>query len=58
VQEPGASLRQLTFEADNFKPALSSDARYVVFVSTRAGAMNIWRMSADGTQMKQLTSGT
>jgi len=58
VQEPGASLRQLTFEGDNFKPALSSDGRYVVFVSTRAGAMNIWRMSADGTQMKQLTSGT
>ncbi|HMG74263.1 MAG TPA: protein kinase [Pyrinomonadaceae bacterium] len=57
VQEPGASLRQLTFEADNFKPALSSDGRYVVFVSTRAGAMNIWRMSADGTQPKQLTNG-
>ncbi len=57
VQEPGASLRQLTFEADNFKPALSGDGRYVVFVSTRAGAMNIWRMSADGTQSKQLTNG-
>jgi eukaryotic-like serine/threonine-protein kinase len=58
VQEPGASLRQLTFEADNFKPAMSDDGRHVVFVSTRAGAMNIWRMNADGTQPKQLTSGT
>jgi serine/threonine protein kinase/Tol biopolymer transport system component len=57
VQEPGASLRQLTFEADNFKPALSGDGRHVVFVSTRAGAMNIWRMNADGMQPKQLTSG-
>ena len=57
VQEQGASLRQLTFEADNFKPALSDDGRYVVFVSTRAGAMNIWRINADGTQPKQLTNG-
>jgi len=56
VQEPGASLRQLTFEGDNFKPAQSDDGRHVVFVSTRAGAMNIWRMNADGTQLKQLTS--
>jgi serine/threonine protein kinase len=56
VQEPGASLRQLTFEGDNFKPAMSGDGRHVVFVSTRAGAMNIWRMSADGTELKQLTS--
>ncbi len=58
AQEPGASLRQLTFEADNFKPVLSDDGRYVVFVSTRGGAMNIWRINADGTQPKQLTRGT
>jgi len=57
VQEPGVSLRQLTFEPDNFKPAQSDDGRYIVFVSTRAGAMNIWRMNADGTQPKQLTNG-
>ncbi len=57
VQEPGAAARQLTFEADNFKPAWSNDGRYVVFVSTRAGAMNLWRMNADGTHPKQLTSG-
>ncbi|HEY9283402.1 MAG TPA: protein kinase [Pyrinomonadaceae bacterium] len=57
AQEPGAAARQLTFEADNFKPARSNDGRYVVFVSTRAGAMNIWRMNADGTQPKRLTDG-
>lgn len=56
-QEPGAATRQLTFEADNFKPALSPDGRYIVFVSTRAGAMNIWRMNADGTQPQRLTGG-
>jgi serine/threonine protein kinase len=57
VQEPGTSVRQLTFEANNFKPAESYDGRYIVFVSTRAGAMNLWRMNADGTQPKQLTAG-
>jgi eukaryotic-like serine/threonine-protein kinase len=57
VQEPGAAARQLTFEADNFKPARSNDGRYVVFVSTRAGAMNVWRMDADGTHPKRLTDG-
>jgi serine/threonine protein kinase/Tol biopolymer transport system component len=57
VQEPGTPARQLTFEADNFKPAWSNDGRHVVFVSTRAGAMNIWRMNADGTQPKRLTDG-
>lgn len=57
VQEPDKPLRQLTFEADNFKPAQSGDGQHVVFVSTRAGAMNIWRMNSDGTQLKQLTNG-
>jgi Tol biopolymer transport system component len=57
VQEPGAAARQLTFDADNFKPARSNDGRYVVFVSTRGGALNIWRMNADGTQPKRLTDG-
>jgi serine/threonine protein kinase/Tol biopolymer transport system component len=58
AQEAGAAARQLTFEADNFKPAQSPDGRYIVFVSTRAGAMNIWRTNADGTQPTRLTSGT
>ena len=58
VQEAGAAARQLTFEADNFKPVQSPDGRYMVFVSTRAGTMNIWRTNADGTQPTQLTSGT
>ena len=57
MHEPGAAARQLTFEANNFKPAQSNNGRYVVFVSTRAGALNIWRMNADGTQPKQLTDG-
>jgi serine/threonine protein kinase/Tol biopolymer transport system component len=58
VEEPGAGgARQLTFEADNFKPALSPDGRHVIFVSTRAGVMNLWRVGVDGTQPLRLTSG-
>jgi Tol biopolymer transport system component/predicted Ser/Thr protein kinase len=57
AQDAGGAMRQLTFEADNFKPALSPDGRYIVFVSTRAGALNIWRANADGTQPVRLTSG-
>lgn len=54
----GSRTRQLTFEADNSKPTMSPDGRYIVFCSTRAGTMNIWRMNSDGTQPLQLTTGT
>jgi serine/threonine protein kinase/Tol biopolymer transport system component len=57
AQDAGAAARQLTFEADNLKPTESPDGRYIIFVSTRAGAMNIWRMNSDGTQPMQLTKG-
>jgi Tol biopolymer transport system component len=55
--QDGAAVRQLTFEADNFSPAVSRDRRHVVYGSTRAGTTNIWRMNADGTQPVRLTSG-
>ena len=56
--QDGSGTRQLTFEANNTKPTMSPDGRYIVFCSTRAGTMNIWRMNADGTQPLQLTKGT
>ena len=56
--QDGSGRRQLTFEADNSKPTMSPDGRYIVFCSTRAGIMNIWRMNSDGTQPLQLTTGT
>jgi serine/threonine protein kinase len=56
--QKASETRQLTFAANNSKPAMSPDGRYIVFCSTRAGAMNIWRISADGTQPLQLTNGT
>jgi Tol biopolymer transport system component len=55
----GGVARQLTFGSDiNYRPALTPNQRYIVFASSRAGNTNIWRMDADGTQLKQLTSGT
>jgi len=56
--QEGNGTRQLTFESDNSKPTMSPDGRYIVFCSTRAGTMNIWRMNSDGTQPLQLTTGT
>lgn len=53
-----STRRQLTFEANNSKPTLSPDGRYIVLCSTRAGTMNIWRMNSDGSQPVQLTTGT
>jgi serine/threonine protein kinase len=56
--QDGSGRRQLTFEANNSKATISPDGRYIVFCSTRAGTMNIWRMNSDGTQPLQLTTGT
>jgi serine/threonine protein kinase/Tol biopolymer transport system component len=38
--------------------SVSPDGRYIVFVTTRGGASNIWRMDIDGGNPKQLTTGT
>ncbi|HEY0170364.1 MAG TPA: protein kinase [Pyrinomonadaceae bacterium] len=54
----GGPARQLTFEQNGYRPAVSPDGRHVVFVSTRAGTSNIWRIDADGTRPRQLTTGT
>jgi eukaryotic-like serine/threonine-protein kinase len=56
--QDASGTRQLTFEADNSKPTMSPDGRYIVFCSTRGGGMNIWRINSDGTQPVQLTTGT
>jgi Tol biopolymer transport system component len=54
----GADQRQLTDNTYNAtRPSVSPDGRYVVFASDRAGAFNIWRIDAGGSNLKQLTSG-
>jgi len=48
--------RQLTREAlTDMEPTVSADGRYIVFMSTRSGHGNIWRMNIDGSSLKQLT---
>lgn len=37
------------------KPSWSPEGDYLLFESSRGGALNIWRMSADGSQLQQLT---
>jgi eukaryotic-like serine/threonine-protein kinase len=55
----GNNQKQLTVNAgSNFGPIASPDGRYIVFLSNRAGAgYNLWRMDADGSNLKQLTRG-
>ncbi len=55
----GATRRQLTFDpASDDYPTVSSDGRYIVFVSNRAGSPHLWRMNRDGGDLKQLTDQT
>jgi Tol biopolymer transport system component len=38
-------------------PAWSPDGRFIYFASSRGGTMNIWRISADGSELGQITAG-
>lgn len=40
-----------------FSPAISRDGRYVGFMCLKGGKPNIWIANADGTHLRQLTSG-
>ncbi len=54
----GSNRKQVTFTArTNVEPALSPDGRYIVYVSFEGRHPHIWRINADGTSLKQLTSG-
>ena len=54
----GTGNKQLTPDSSgNSFPSVTSDARYVVFVSDRTGFTNMWRMDTDGNNVKQLTNG-
>jgi TolB protein len=48
---------QLTHgEGRNENPVWAPDGRHLVFMSTRTGRPQIWSMTADGTQLQQLTT--
>jgi Tol biopolymer transport system component len=54
----GGAAGQLTFDANkNFRPVVSPDGRFIFFVSSRAGQTNLWRINADGTDPRRLTTG-
>lgn len=48
-------LVPLTTNASDSSPAISSDSKDVLFVRSRAGEQNLFRMRWDGTEVQQLT---
>jgi Tol biopolymer transport system component len=51
-------IRQLTDStATNVRPALSADGKSIAFQSNRDGPYHIFVMNADGSNLRQLTSG-
>lgn len=59
MDRDGKNNKQLTIDAGvDIQPSVSSDGRYVVFVSNRTGSFHIWRMDIDGGNQRQLTDGS
>lgn len=59
MNRDGSNQQQLTANQGslNIAPRVTSDGRYIVFVSSRGGdAAHIWRMDADGQNPFQLTN--
>jgi serine/threonine protein kinase/Tol biopolymer transport system component len=55
----GTGQKQLTADAgNNSSPTVSSDGRYVVFISDRTGTDHVWRIDIDGSNARQLTNGS
>jgi Tol biopolymer transport system component len=56
----GGGLRPLTVTSEvtlDSQMCVTADGRYVVFQSNRNGGVEIWRANADGSGLKQLTTG-
>jgi Tol biopolymer transport system component len=54
----GGEPKQLTAHAGlNRQPVVSSDGRFIVFVSNRTGRYHLWRIDADGKHPQELTHG-
>jgi len=55
----GSNQRQLTPAAGHVEhsPSVTADGRYIVFHSTRSGALDIWRIDIDGGNPVKLTEG-
>ncbi|HYK21602.1 MAG TPA: winged helix-turn-helix domain-containing protein, partial [Pyrinomonadaceae bacterium] len=58
MRPDGQEQRQLTLNsATNDAPTVTPDGRYIVFISNRAGAFQVWRMKTDGSDPVPLTNG-
>ena len=56
ISEDAGERKQLTSDASaEISPKLSADGRFLIFMSNRAGQMDVWRADANGTNTKQLT---
>jgi len=54
----GSNIRQLTSPGFfDIKPTVTSDGHYIVFQSNRSGSNEVWRVSNDGRDLRQLTTG-
>jgi eukaryotic-like serine/threonine-protein kinase len=58
MRPDGQEQKQLTLNsATNDAPTVTPDDRYIVFISNRAGAFQVWRMQIDGSDPVALTNG-
>lgn len=58
MNSDGSNQKQLTPAGYvDYWPIVTGDGRYIVFTSTRSGALEIWRTDLDGGNAVQLTDG-
>lgn len=55
IPASGGQEKRLTTEGFNDGPEYSPDGKHIWFISTRSGLMQLYRMNADGTNIKQMT---
>lgn len=59
MRPDGQEQKQLTLNsATNDAPAVTPDGHYIVFISNRAGAFQVWRVQIDGSDPVSLTNGS
>jgi Tol biopolymer transport system component len=58
MRPDGQEQKQLTLNsATNDAPTVTPDGHYIVFISNRTGAFQVWRMQIDGSDPFPLTNG-
>jgi len=56
INREGGEQRQLTNSpSKDMYPRVSSDGRYIFFMSNRSGSNQVWRINSDGTSQMQIT---